>query len=124
MGAALTYARRYALFTLVGIAGEDDLDAPELGAPSPSGPALSSVVRFPHPGKTRSNGRAAVKAEPRVRLDPAQSAAVRDRLLSEIERLSSADNAATWARDDLTAKNTLNEADATQAEPLSRKSRH
>src|ERR1700726_5117700 len=27
MGAALTYARRYALFTLVGIAGEDDLDA-------------------------------------------------------------------------------------------------
>src|SRR6202140_4281017 len=32
MGAALTYARRYALFTLVGIAGEDDLDAPNLAA--------------------------------------------------------------------------------------------
>ena len=32
MGAALTYARRYALFTLVGIAGEDDLDAPDLMA--------------------------------------------------------------------------------------------
>src|SRR6476620_10638569 len=32
MGAALTYARRYALFTLVGIAGEDDLDAPDLDA--------------------------------------------------------------------------------------------
>jgi len=31
VGAALTYARRYALFTLVGIAGEDDLDAPDLG---------------------------------------------------------------------------------------------
>jgi ERF superfamily len=31
MGAALTYARRYALFTLVGIAGEDDLDASDLG---------------------------------------------------------------------------------------------
>ena len=30
MGAALTYARRYALFTLVGIAGEDDLDRPIL----------------------------------------------------------------------------------------------
>ena len=30
MGAALTYARRYALFMLVGIAGEDDLDAPDL----------------------------------------------------------------------------------------------
>ena len=35
MGAALTYARRYALFTLVGIAGEDDLDAPDLVAPTP-----------------------------------------------------------------------------------------
>src|SRR6476619_1875490 len=36
MGSALTYARRYALFTLVGIAGEDDLDAPDLGAdPNP-----------------------------------------------------------------------------------------
>ena len=34
MGAALTYARRYALFTLVGIAGEDDLDAPDLVAPT------------------------------------------------------------------------------------------
>jgi len=30
LGAALTYARRYALFTLVGIAGEDDIDAPDL----------------------------------------------------------------------------------------------
>src|SRR6202050_5336937 len=34
MGAALTYARRYALFTLVGIAGEDDLDAPDLMTPT------------------------------------------------------------------------------------------
>jgi ERF superfamily len=34
MGAALTYARRYALFTLVGIAGEDDLDAPDLISPA------------------------------------------------------------------------------------------
>src|SRR5260370_21284888 len=30
MGAALTYARRYALFALVGIAGEDDLDASDI----------------------------------------------------------------------------------------------
>src|SRR5260370_16200860 len=36
MGAALTYARRYALFTLVGIAGEDDLDAPDLTACGPA----------------------------------------------------------------------------------------
>src|SRR6058998_2120754 len=39
VGAALTYARRYALFTLVGIAGEDDLDAPDLNAhPNPAAP--------------------------------------------------------------------------------------
>jgi hypothetical protein len=36
MGAALTYARRYALFTLVGIAGEDDLDAPDITACAPA----------------------------------------------------------------------------------------
>src|SRR5207344_246739 len=34
MGAALTYARRYALFALVGIAGEDDIDAPDLNTPT------------------------------------------------------------------------------------------
>src|SRR5437773_4403096 len=44
MGAALTYARRYALFTLVGIAGEDDLDAPDLCDPSPSPPLPRSSV--------------------------------------------------------------------------------
>src|ERR1700686_4163056 len=36
MGAALTYARRSALFTMVGIAGEDDLDAPDLSNLPPS----------------------------------------------------------------------------------------
>ena len=46
MGAALTYARRYALFTLVGIAGEDDLDAPDLDAvkgKTADAPAVSGV---------------------------------------------------------------------------------
>ncbi|MGA9947413.1 MAG: ERF family protein, partial [Xanthobacteraceae bacterium] len=46
MGAALTYARRYALFTLVGIAGEDDLDAPDLVAPTPQ-------TKSPGPDRTR-----------------------------------------------------------------------
>jgi hypothetical protein len=47
MGAALTYARRYALFTLVGIAGEDDLDAPDLcdGPPSLSPSAVDRSSR-------------------------------------------------------------------------------
>src|SRR6266545_4576390 len=66
MGAALTYARRYALFTLVGIAGEDDLDAPDLGAPSSSGSASrAGGVHFPHSGRKSGNGRAAAKIEPR-----------------------------------------------------------
>src|SRR5258705_3316286 len=65
MGAALTYARRYALFTLVGIAGEDDLDAPDLcdGPLSPSASALGASVRQTHdqPGgspRTPGNGHA------------------------------------------------------------------
>jgi predicted phage-related endonuclease len=48
MGAALTYARRYALFTLVGIAGEDDLDAPDLvGARGPA--SVGNGHQSPHP---------------------------------------------------------------------------
>ena len=51
MGAALTYARRYALFTLVGIAGEDDLDAPDLngkvGVPAQTQLARTSDERPP-----------------------------------------------------------------------------
>lgn len=47
MGAALTYARRYALFTLAGIAGEDDMDAPDLAAP----PAQAPGSEKPPPGK-------------------------------------------------------------------------
>src|SRR4030088_1353092 len=49
MGAALTYARRYALFTLVGIAGEDDLDAPDLN--SGLGGALPLTVRSDQPSQ-------------------------------------------------------------------------
>src|SRR6516162_2906299 len=53
MGAALTYARRYALFTLVGIAGEDDIDAPDLVAPTPA----SSLAKTPKlDNKARGNG--------------------------------------------------------------------
>src|SRR5438067_8193122 len=58
VGAALTYARRYALFTLVGIAGEDDLDAPDLGAEAvPS----AELVR----SSRQSNGQTAA-ARPRA----------------------------------------------------------
>src|SRR5436853_7625414 len=53
MGAALTYARRYALFTMVGLAGADELDAPDPGAsPTPA-------AELPRPG-SQSNRQAAV----------------------------------------------------------------
>src|SRR6202043_1608498 len=53
MGAALTYARRYALFTLVGIAGEDDLDAPD-----PISPSQPASDQLPRPNGRLSNGHA------------------------------------------------------------------
>jgi hypothetical protein len=54
MGAALNYARRYALFTLVGIAGEDDLDAPDLcdGPRSPT-PKAEERSLMPTDGQPR-----------------------------------------------------------------------
>jgi ERF superfamily len=55
MGAALTYARRYALFTLVGIAGEDDLDAPDLCDGPLSRSAADGSFR-PMPPLTPGNG--------------------------------------------------------------------
>src|ERR1700741_321140 len=42
MGASLTYARRYALFTLVGIAGEADLHAPDLPSDQSNGSAADT----------------------------------------------------------------------------------
>jgi hypothetical protein len=120
MGAALTYARRYALFTLVGIAGEDDLDAPDLCDPTPPGsPTLTaepaSMPREPRiPRRSLGNGhaRGATRAEPRVVLDADQSATLRDRLLAEIGNISSIELGASWARVALGAKNSLTAGDA------------
>ena len=58
MGAALTYARRYALFTLVGIAGEDDLDAPDL-CDGPRSPTPSADERSLKPRARTASGAAA-----------------------------------------------------------------
>jgi hypothetical protein len=117
MGAALTYARRYALFTLVGIAGEDDLDAPDLcdAAPSPSASAVDRSFG-PRHGSSRipgnGHGGGGLKVAPPVILDPDQSAALRERLLMELGNITSADLAADWAREALIAKNSLTAADA------------
>src|SRR5256884_1276690 len=61
-GAALTYARRYALFTLVGIAGEDDLDAPDLCASMPAG--NSSVAGLQVQSKPSGNAGMSGRARP------------------------------------------------------------
>jgi len=118
MGAALSYARRYALFTLIGIAGEDDLDAPDLcdGPLSPSGDNRSFK---PTHGQSRVAARTPVngsrndrKGETPVSLNPKQSAASREKLLIEVGNITSAELAAAWAREALSAKNSLTATDA------------
>jgi hypothetical protein len=123
MGAALTYARRYSLFTLVGIAGEDDLDAPGLpsshlnggsasfGHEKKNGNAGAAAVPYVRP-KENSSGRKIITGITSSPLPPDQSAALRDRLLGEVSGLQSAENAASWARDRISAKNSLTAADA------------
>lgn len=120
MGAALTYARRYALFTLVGIAGDDDLDAPDLDAIPKAGVGqLNGSDGEGSNGLDRAGGgppgarrRAASAQAARVILPADQSALQRDRLLAELEGLPSADDAANWAHRNLPAKNSLTAADA------------
>ena len=92
MGAALTYARRYALFAMVGIAGEDDLDAPdmandgakvektakiELATKKVIGPAAAGTNRF--------RSQTAVPAQ--EMLNAEASAVARARLIQEIQTL-------------------------------------
>jgi hypothetical protein len=131
-GAALTYARRYALFTLVGIAGEDDLDAPDLQDGAPSSPPSPSTPRLAgssingsgasaetdHPYRISRNGRAypAANASARAILLPDQSAALRIKILAEVQALQSTGEAAEWARQALAAKNSLTAADARAVE--------
>src|SRR5215469_15467359 len=127
MGAALTYARRYALFTLVGIAGEDDLDAPDLTTPT----APASKVDKPAENKIGDlNGgrahstkqfsavwRAKAASNPRkLTLEPQASASLRDQLTAGLKDLDSAEDAANWAQRVLADKNTLTARDAEHVE--------
>jgi hypothetical protein len=113
--------RRDALFTLVGIAGEDDLDAPDLCDGSPS--FLPSAVdrsfkptgnqsRVLLPTLANGHARGSGKGEIPVTLGPDQSVVLRDKLLSDLGNITSADLAATWAREALSAKNRLTATDA------------
>ena len=123
MGTTLTYAWRYALFSLVGIGGEDDLDATDLIGPMQ--PALKAET-----GKTkdrlnggrnyssqRQSGRRRQKRENRARtLESEASTALRDQLIAELKDLNSAEQAADWAHQALASKNSLVVADAEQVE--------
>jgi hypothetical protein len=120
MGAALTYARRYALFTLVGIAGEDDLDVPDLGA-DPN-PATELPRRLDHRKQSNSQATASQRTAPGGEKLPRQpgrsvlgiqlSASLRESLIQQMSAIKSADEAAAWAQRNLSAKNTLTAADA------------
>jgi hypothetical protein len=123
-GAALTYARRYALFTLVGIAGEDDLDAPDLVAPNPQdanrrvhsnngangSPNGHSRPTYP---ASRRNAQTSI---PDPALDPQASAQLRDRLILDIGHLAEGEEAALWAHRNLKQKNRLTADDARSVE--------
>ncbi len=128
MGAALTYARRYALFALVGIAGDDDLDAPDLnvdtGVPIPS-KNLSEPSRTEGPGtsgaavdssrfrwrnkKTELNDRQPILA-------PNKSSERRAELLKEITILQSVETVTNWLPRALALKNKLTKSDAQEVE--------
>jgi len=106
MGAALTYARRYALFTMVGIAGEDDLDTPDVINDQPKGgveptPVLANTLR------TENSGSPLVKEK----LGADESAAIRAQLIRDIETLPE-DDLQPRAIAILKAKNRLSADDA------------
>jgi hypothetical protein len=115
LGTALTYARRYALFTLVGIAGEDDLDAPDLiTEPSPTVATENSPGA--HNGRKPPNGSIHKPRQPRSILAVEPSATLRDQLIAEIHDLKDSDDLALWAHRRLPAKNTLTADDARAVE--------
>ena len=123
MGKALTYARRYALFTLVGIAGEDDLDAPELVAPkqqpSASTAAASNISEHNRPNDrppqreaTDRGNRNGQNCSSAPMLDATHSVELRDQLLAKLNDVGSGSDAARWAHRSLGGRSTLSATDA------------
>ena len=108
MGAALTYARRYALFTLVGIAGEDDVDAPDLPTPTEQLPIPTRASDKRH-GRP-NGGRSLAPTEPTLGTEA--SAELRDKLIGKLTSIVCTDDAASWANRSLPEKNKLIAADA------------
>lgn len=115
MGAALTYARRYALFTLVGIAGEDDLDAPD-SQPDISGGSTKREDSISHQAsrsisaqtETMSAG-SAKSPKPLVSISAIQS---------DIEACTNIENLTSIASKILQAKNHLSADESKSIEDL------
>jgi len=117
MGAALTYARRYALFALVGIAGEDDLDAPDLAMePAPVVHIPSDPDRESQNHRKPPSGSIHKPRQPKPVLAAGPSVALRDEMIGEIANLNGGDDLALWAHRRLAAKNTLSADDARAVE--------
>jgi ERF superfamily len=117
MGAALTYARRYALFTMVGIAGEDDLDAPP-DATDDAKAVDGATAASPSPAPVRpSQSRTGNGTTPQIpaKLSAEESAAIRVQLIGEIETLPQ-DDLQQRAIAILKAKNRLSTDDAKRVE--------
>jgi hypothetical protein len=121
MGAALTYARRYALFTLAGIAGEDDLDAPDVPVTiedKGAGGGIKSERTNGGLGTTtgapRRNGHKQPAPDRVFTGDDSRS--LRDKLIAEITALESADTALAWAIRWIKLKNSLLAEDAASVE--------
>lgn len=122
MGAALTYARRYALFTMVGIAGEDDLDAVSDTIPDPTesrkaadkGLSLSPVPSGA-PASVRPDRYGSPTRPAGERLSTDESATAAAQLTLEIETLPEAE-LESRAISILKAKNRLSAKDARKVE--------
>src|SRR5215472_4225805 len=102
----------------VGIAGEDDLDAPDLG---PGGRAEVELPRADYQTQSDGDGGLAGRtprggsnsaASARPVLAPDESAIVRERLVAELSAINTADEAAVWAQQNLPVKDTLTAGDA------------
>jgi hypothetical protein len=124
LGAALTYARRYALFTLVGIAGEDDLDEPDLPVAALS-PEVQKTPPRPAQGaagldqplvQLKANGRARAERSKPATLSADASENLRNRLIGELDRVVDPEALAAWAHRALPLKIQLATTDAQTVE--------
>lgn len=115
MGAALTYARRYALFTMVGIAGEDDLDAPDMANDGPKRNHDAEICLAPDhsltPVPSHVSPRIRTAQPVQEKLSAEASAAGRVQLIQEIQNFPGGE-LQPRAIAILKAKNRLTAADA------------